>query len=306
MNPKTTKTLEEHERPPLGMSVPDIMTHVYPDDETLDLAQQGDPALNAIREQLQLTNDHPLLDGSNPAVQVLHEGISKSRLRELEHYQLLEYDEGKHLLVKLRIPRHFYGQDGEAEDDEGEGMRWKVVPASLRDQICYMHHYSAMAAHASPSQMWKDVQTAGYWFAGGEKRCKRVHSSCQKCFRSKRHRQALHGLHTSRRFKSPGDCVSWDCQEFGKGGPSNKGNRLCLVFLDEFDGWVDLVPLPNKSAEVVGDVLVTYIMEHGCPHLMWSGLDAELHNRILKVVCARLKVKQMFTSSRNSNAWVHD
>ena len=49
--------------------------------------------------------------------------------------------------MKMRVPRHFYGQDGEAEGDEGEGMRWKVVPASLRDQICYMHHYSAMAAH---------------------------------------------------------------------------------------------------------------------------------------------------------------
>ena len=96
--------------------------------------------------------------------------------------------------------------------------------------------------------------------------------------------------------------MSWDCQEFGKGGPSNKGNRLCLVFLDEFDGWVDLVPLSNKSAKLIGDALVTYIMEHGCPHLMWSGLDAELHSRIIKVVCARLKVKQMFTSSRNSNA----
>ena len=293
---------EEENRPPLSQSVPELITHMYPDDATLDVAQQADPNLNAIREQLLLLDDNPLTASSNPVVKALHDGISRSRLRELEHYHLHEYKDKAFILMKLRVPRHFYGHDGEAEDDKEEGLSWKVIPSGLRDQICYLHHYSAMAGHASPSQMWQDIRTAGFWFAGGEKRCKRVYNSCQQCFRSKRHRQSLHGLHTSRRFKMPGDCVSWDCQEFGNAGPSHKGNRLCLVFLDEFDGWVDLVPIPNKTAEVVADALVEYIMNYGCPHLMWSGQDSELHNHVIKLVCARLKIKQMFTTSRNSNS----
>jgi hypothetical protein len=112
-----------------------------------------------------------------------------------------------------------------------------------------------MAAHAGPEQMWSEMQRAGYWFAGGAKHCQRIYRSCHKCFRSKRPRQFLQGLQSSRRFLRWGDCVSWDCQVFGKGGKSNNGMTACLVFLDEFDGWVDLVPLPNYEATTVARAL---------------------------------------------------
>jgi hypothetical protein len=74
-----------------------------------------------------------------------------------------------------------------------------------------------------------------------------------------------------------------------------------LVFLDEFDGWVDLTPLPNYEATAVARALFAYVLRYGCPHLMWSGQDSELHNKVIELTCTLLKVKQMFTSSRSSN-----
>jgi hypothetical protein len=76
----------------------------------------------------------------------------------------------------------------------------------------------------------------------------------------------------------------------------------CLVFLDEFDGWVDLGPLPNYEATTVARALFAYVLRYGCPHLMWSGQDSELHNKVIELTCTLLKMKQMFTSSRSSNS----
>jgi hypothetical protein len=75
---------------------------------------------------------------------------------------MLELSPGEFLLVKLRTPKHLYGPDAQAiADPEGEGYL-RVIPAMLRDQVTYLHHYSSMACHAAPQQMWAEMQRAGY------------------------------------------------------------------------------------------------------------------------------------------------
>ena len=37
------------------------------------------------------------------------------------------------------------------------------------------------------------------------------------------------------------------------------------------------------------------------PMLLWSGKDTEIANRVCELVCEKLRIKQMFSSSRNSN-----
>ena len=82
---------------------------------------------------------------------------------------MLELSPGEFLLVKLRTPKHFYGPDAQAiAGPEGEGYL-RVIPAMLRDQVTYLRHYSSMACHAAPEQMWAGMQRADYWFAGGVK-----------------------------------------------------------------------------------------------------------------------------------------
>jgi hypothetical protein len=41
--------------------------------------------------------------------------------------------------------------------------------------------------------------------------------------------------------------VSWDCSFYGGGGATVRGNINCLVLLDEFDMWIDLIPLKTKE-----------------------------------------------------------
>ncbi len=65
--------------------------------------------------------------------------------------------------------------------------------------------------------------------------------------------------------------------------------------------WIDLIPLKSNTAVDMADALVLYILRYGMPVLLWSGKDTEICNTTCKLVCEKLKIKQMFTSSRNSN-----
>jgi hypothetical protein len=206
-----TQAEEEDGRPPYDQFTPDLIRHMYPNDSTLALAQSTDPKLNVLREKLlMLAADISRSDPKSTLEEaaILAQGISAARVRELEQYELLELSPGEHLLVKLRAPKHFYGPDARAQADPEGGGYLRVIPALLRDQVTDLHHYSSMAAHAGPEQMWSEMQRAGYWFAGGAKHCQRIYRSCHKCFRSKRPRQFLQGLQSSRRFLRWGDCVS--------------------------------------------------------------------------------------------------
>jgi len=285
---------EENMTNPLTADELEEMRHFYPDDEALASAQKDDPEWNSKREQLQILLDEPKHLLNETYMKKL--GIGDARLKSLSHLQMVG-----DVLCHVPLPRQFYQADGTAKLAIESTAPLKIVPAKLRDMIAYLHHYSALAVHASAAQMWDDIRDAGYWFPGGPKLCQKVCKSCHKCFNAHQVRSALHGIHTSRRFRASNECVSWDCSFYGKGGPTDRGNNYCLVILDEFDMWIDLIPLKTNKAVDMADALVLYILRYGMPMLLWSGKDTEIANKVCELVCEKLRIKQMFSSSRNSN-----
>ena len=286
--------LEDADKPLTEEELEEVQ-NFYPDDATLAQAQKDDVEWASKREQLQLLLDEPKATLNETRMRKM--GISPKRIKELMHLHLRN-----DVLCHSALAQQFYDRDGKAVPMEQEPILLKIVPAKLQDMVTYLHHYSMLAAHASPAQMWEDMQDAGYWYPGGHKRCQKVYKSCHRCFRAHQTRSALHGLHTSRRFRASGECVSWDCSFYGGGGPTIRGNNYCLVLLDEFDMWIDLIPLKTKEATEVSAALVLYILRYGTPMLLWSGRDTELNNTCVRLVCEKLRVKQMYTTARNSNA----
>jgi hypothetical protein len=197
----------------------------YPGDAALAQAQKDDVEWASKREQLKLLLDEPKATLNETRTRKM--GISPKRIKELMHLHM-----HNDVLCHSALAQQFYDRNGKAVPLEQEPrLLPKIVPAKLHDMVTYLHHYSMLAAHASPAQMWEDMQDAGYWYPGGHKRCQEVYKPCHKCFRAHQTRSALHGLNTSRRFRAPGEFVSWGCSFYGGGGPTTRGNNCCLVLL---------------------------------------------------------------------------
>jgi hypothetical protein len=143
------------------------MRHFYPDDDALAAAQQDDPEWNSKREQLQLLLSEPKHLLNEAYMKKL--GIGERRIKELSHLEMVG-----NVLCHVPLPRQFYQADGTAKLVLQSTAPLKIVPAKLRDTIAYLHHYSALAVHASAAKMWDDIRDAGYWFPGGPKLCQKV------------------------------------------------------------------------------------------------------------------------------------
>ena len=79
-----------------------------------------------------------------------------------------------------------------------------------------------------------------------------------------------------------------------------RGYRYVLVVSDQFSKWVEIVAIPDQTADTTARVILNDVIARlGCPIFIHSDLGSNYESRIFKELCDLLEIKKSRTSVRN-------
>ena len=78
---------------------------------------------------------------------------------------------------------------------------------------------------------------------------------------------------------------------------SNKGNKHILTIIDLLMGWLEVILIPNKSADTITKAFIRhYLPRHMCPWFILSDNGTELKNQIFDKVTKDLGIERIFSA----------
>ena len=78
---------------------------------------------------------------------------------------------------------------------------------------------------------------------------------------------------------------------------SNKGNKHILTIIDLLMGWLEAIPIPNKSADTITKAFIRqYLPRHLCPQFILSDTGTEFKNQTFNRVTMDLSIERIFSA----------
>ena len=97
---------------------------------------------------------------------------------------------------------------------------------------------------------------------------------------------------------APGDCVATDY--LSPLPVTDRGNRYILLLTDQFTKYVEIIPVPDMTAEVCAQkILNEFISRWGCPLSVHSDLGRTYESAVFKQLCRMLEIRKTRTSPRH-------
>jgi hypothetical protein len=124
---------------------------------------------------------------------------------------------------------------------------------------------------------------------------RRFVQSCELCQKRKT-RARRHGLLHPIDVNEPWEVVGMDL--FGELPRTQKGNRYCLVFIDHFTKWPEVIPLRHIDAITISDCIHKYLIcRHGCPAKLLSDRGPQFLASVVRRLCHRYGIAKVFTTA---------
>ena len=193
------------------------------------------------------------------------------------------------------------------EDDDEILWKWEegrnkflIAPRKFTLQIIQQAHDSPVGGHRDLEKTMERIKRV-YWWITLRRDIGEYIRSCHNC-------QQLRGPKSSDDLKCPlqplripekfNERVHADLM-----GPlrSVTSNRYILVMSDAFTKWIELIPLPNKSAEEVGKAIYeNWICRNSQMNVLITDNGKEFRNQIMEELCKNNGIKHRYTSTRRN------
>ena len=182
------------------------------------------------------------------------------------------------------------------KDGSGEYMQF-VVPRSLKSDILFQMHDSVLSGHLGCKKTKEKIRQRFYWFAMKEDI--RIYiQKCDICAMDKKPNKAPRAPLGHLPAGAPGDCVATDF--LGPLPVTRRGNRFILLLTDHFTKYVEIIPVPDMTAEVCANkILNEFISRWGCPLSIHSDQGRTYESEIFRQLCRMLEIRKTRTSPRN-------
>ena len=172
-----------------------------------------------------------------------------------------------------------------------------VVPLRLRIQVLHQAHDSLLSGHLGCKKAKQKILQKFYWYALKEDVnlyiCK-----CDTCQADKKPIKVPRASLGSLAAGAPGDCLATDY--LGLFLVTPRGNRYILLLTDHYSKYVEIISVPNMTAEVCASkILNEYIARWGCPLSIHSDQGRTYESQIFKELCRMLEIRKTRTSVRN-------
>lgn len=172
-----------------------------------------------------------------------------------------------------------------------------IIPELMKRDVMYQMHNSLLSGHMGTKKTKEKLLQRFYWFNLKEE-VNLFIKQCDICARNKRPLKTPKAPIGSLKAGEPWDILATDYV-----GPlpiTPRGNRYILVLTDHFTKFVEVIPVPDQTAEVCATkILNEFIARWGCPLSIHSDQGRNYESKVFKELCRMLEIKKTRTSSKN-------
>ena len=169
-----------------------------------------------------------------------------------------------------------------------------VAPNTIRQSIMQHLHNHRTAGHVGAKKTTSSV-CRRFWWPGIRKDVVRWCQLCEACQRRNKRVGKSKTPMQSDAVGSPMERIAIDILSFKQ--ETEDGNTCVLVVGDYFTKWAEAIPLPNHTAPVVADALVTEVfLRLGTLRILHSDQGAEFQSQLIVEICKLLEVSKTRTT----------
>lgn len=172
-----------------------------------------------------------------------------------------------------------------------------VVPQKMRRDVMLENHDSVISGHLGCKKTLEKIRQRYYWYAmKGEVD---LHlKQCDVCAADKKPNKLPRAPMGTIVTGAPLDVIATDYM--GPFPVTEQGNRYVLVLTDHFSKYVEVLAVPDQTAETCASkILNEFICRWGCPLSIHSDQGRNYESRVFKELCRMLEIRKTRTSPRN-------
>ena len=182
------------------------------------------------------------------------------------------------------------------KDGSGEHQQL-VVPKELKNEVLFQMHNSVVSGHLGCKKTKEKTIQRFYWYGLKEDVLLYIRK-CDICAADIKPNKMPRAPMGSLRSGAPLDCVATDY--LGPFPVTDRGNRYILLLTDHFSKYVEIIAVPDMTAEVcASSVLNEFISRWGCPLTIHSDQGRTYESKVFKELCRMLEIRKSRTSVRN-------
>ena len=187
--------------------------------------------------------------------------------------------------------RKFYTKDGTSE------YLQLLVPKQIMKDILYHTHDNRMSGHLGCKKTLKKTKQKYYWFE--MKQDVQIYvQQCDICAAAKESNKRPKASLGSMLVGAPMDRLATDI--LGPLPLTPRGNRYILVVGDYFTKWVEIIAVPDQTAETCAQKIVDDVISRlGNPLLLHSDQGRNFESGLFKELCNLLEITKTRTTARN-------
>ena len=166
-----------------------------------------------------------------------------------------------------------------------------VIPKAWRYTILVETHDKM--GHQGNNRTYSLIKRQYYW----KRMTKDMKDYIQRCLACQQEKAQVQSypLHMMEIPDRPFDKIAMDLvTDFTE---SNKGNKHILTIIDLLTGWLEAIPIPNKSADTITKAFIRhYLLRHLCPQFILSDNGTEFKNQTFDRVTINLGIERIFSA----------
>ena len=182
------------------------------------------------------------------------------------------------------------------KDETGDYQQF-IVPRAMKKGILFQMHDSLISGHLGCKKTKSKTLQSFYWYGLKEDIALHIRK-CDTCASDKKPIVAPRAPLGSLRSGAPGDLIASDY--LGPFPVTDRDNRYILLLTDHFTKYVEILAVPDMTAEVCASkILNEFISRWGCPLTIHTDQGRTYESKIFGELCRMLEVKKSRTSARN-------
>lgn len=179
----------------------------------------------------------------------------------------------------------------------GDPVTWKILtPQVLQDTVMAHVHDLKSAGHLGVARTWAKATMSPYIWAGMRADLARYVRRCQLCQQRKPPKAKKRAKMVLHQVGAPWERIAADVA--GPFPVTKAGNKYILVIQDYFTKWVEVLAMPDQTAETVATLLVDQVLARfGCCRAFHSDQGSNFESQVMKEVSRLFGVKKTRTTS---------
>lgn len=168
-----------------------------------------------------------------------------------------------------------------------------LVPQGYQSMVLKLAHSHLFGAHLGSEKTLQRITQRFYWI-GIHKAVERFCKSCPECQRASPRPHLRAPLQSMPIIEIPFERVAMDL--IGPLNKSARGHEYVLVILDYATRYPEAIPLRNMASKTIAKELIQVFSRVGIPKEILTDQGTPFVSRLMKELCALLKIKPIRTS----------